>query len=132
MNYLEVAKSALREYQDAPAPKAQEAPKGSMPLPPQGDPRRLPIELIDEVWACGCWLVIDGDRVRAVPRDPVVPSERLTTHLMSRVEAHQSELLRTLTRIPDCREARQSPQKEITPWNNPCGATRPASRQGAE
>ena len=104
MNYLEVARAALREHQDAPAQEAQKAYKGSMPLPPPGDPRRRPIEIIDQVWEAGCWLVIEGSSVRAVARGNA-RSERLTPDLLARVEAQQAELLHALTRIPDCREA---------------------------
>jgi hypothetical protein len=69
------------------------------PLPPEGDPRRAPLELIDQVWAAGGWLVIAGAHVRAVPRDAAVPSPRLSPNLLASVEAHQEELLRALTRI---------------------------------
>lgn len=71
-------------------------------LPPEGDPRRVPIELIDQVWAAGGWLVIAGDHVRAVSRDEAAASERLTPELLARVEAHQEELLHALAQIPDC------------------------------
>ena len=69
------------------------------PLPPEGDPRRAPLELIDQVWAAGGWLVIAGAHVRAVPRDAAVPSDRLTPELLARVDTYQAELLRALTRI---------------------------------
>ena len=81
----------------------------SEPLPPEGDPRRAPLEVIDQVWAAGCWLVIDADHVRVVSRGGPALSERLTPDLLTKVDKHQAELLRALTRIPDCREARQSP-----------------------
>ena len=72
----------------------------SEPLPPEGDPRREPLELIDQVWAAGCWLVITADRVRAVSRDEAAPSSLLPPDLLARVETHQAELFRALTRIP--------------------------------
>jgi len=73
----------------------------SMPLPPEGDPRRVPIELIDQVWAAGGWLVITGNRVRAVLRgNDVERRDLLRADLLARVEAHQGELYRALTRMP--------------------------------
>ena len=66
-------------------------------LPPEGDPRRVPIEIIDRVWAAGCWLLIVGDHIRAVPRDDAASLEHLAPELLERVEQHQAELLRALT-----------------------------------
>lgn len=108
MNYMEIARAALREHQStecALATKATKATEGEKnPLPPAGDPRRIPLELIDAVWAAGGWLVITGDRVRAVPRDDAAPSECLTPDLLARVETHQAELLHALARVPDWAE----------------------------
>ena len=66
------------------------------PLPPEGDPRRVPIELIDQVWRAGGLLVLSGDRVRAVPRDDTQAS--LTPELLKAVEAHQAGLFHVLQR----------------------------------
>ena len=70
----------------------------SLPLPPEGDPRRCPIELIDAVWAAGCWLVIEGSTVHAVPRDDTTAS--LGPELVASVKEHQAGLLRVLQRRP--------------------------------
>ena len=114
MNYLEVARAALREHQDPPAPKAYKAYKGSMPLPPEGDPRRRPIEIIDQVWAAGGWLVITDDQVRAVSRGDGASSDRLTTNLVASVAAHQAELLYALARVPGGVRASTPPATEPT------------------
>ena len=75
----------------------------SEPIPTEGDPRRASIELIDQVWVAGGWLVIAGDCIRAVPRDDAESENRLTPDLLARVETHQAELLRALTQVPDGR-----------------------------
>ena len=67
-------------------------------LPPEGDPRRVLVELIDAVWEAGAWLLISGNRVKAVPRDNGEAS--LTPELLRAVEAHQAGLLRVLQRTP--------------------------------
>ena len=56
-------------------------------------------ELIELVWEAGCWLVITGDRVRAVPRGDAA-SERLAPGLLAGVEALQAEVLHALTQNP--------------------------------
>ena len=66
------------------------------PLPPEGDPRRVVFEIIDEVWEAGAWLLISGECVRAVSR---LDESRLTPELLAKVEAHQAGLLRSLTQI---------------------------------
>jgi len=84
------------------------------PLPPEEDPRRVPIELIDAVWEAGCWLVITDDQVRAVSRGDGASSDRLTTNLVASVAAHQAELLYALARVPGGVRASTPPATEPT------------------
>ena len=133
MNYLKVAKEALREHQNSEYSLATEATKATEgdpgePLPPEGDPRRVPLEIIDAVWAAGGWLVITGDRIRGVLRHGA-PSEPLTPGLLARVERHQAELLCVLPRIPSAQDRQpqqpgRHPSCGCSDWRTPIPARR--------
>jgi len=98
MSYLDVAKSALEEYRTrsgangATAKEAKEANKGTGaaddPLPPAGDPRRIPSELLAEADRAGARIVLERGRLR------VAPTARAPEALAARVEAHQADLIR--------------------------------------
>lgn len=92
---------AVLESLGVRAKAAKAAKADPWPLPPIGDPRRVPLEVIDAVWEAGAWLLIEGESVRAVPRDGTTAS--LTPELVASVKEHQAGLLRALTRRPPCR-----------------------------
>lgn len=58
------------------------------PLPPPGDPRRLPSVLIAAAQTQGARLVLEDDRIR------VAPAARASRELTALVEKHQGDLIR--------------------------------------